>query len=73
MLDEATRPQTSHFNVGRAPWSGQIKSAIGLVARQVLILGVAELVRVLRFLKSHDFSYPQIKNGQGTSAFRLID
>ena len=27
---------------------------------------VAELVRVLRFLKSHDFSSPQIKNGHGT-------
>ncbi len=30
---------------------------------------VAELVRVLRFLKSHDFSYPPIKNGRGTSNF----
>ncbi len=34
--------------------------------RQVLIWGVAELVRVLRFLKSHDFIYAQIQNGQGT-------
>ncbi len=40
---------------------------IKLLSRQVLILGVVELVRVRRFLKSHDFSYPQIENGQGTT------
>ncbi len=37
-----------------------------------LSFGVAELVRVLRFLKSHDFSYPQIKNGQGTRGEQRI-
>ncbi len=38
-----------------------------------LSFGVAELVRVLRFLKSHDFSYPPpIKNGQGTRGEQRI-
>ena len=32
-----------------------------------LVLGVAELVRVRVFLKSHDFSYPKTKPWRGTS------